>query len=57
MFKKYCKLNIEGYCNINYIIYLPKKIDANMPLLLFLHGIGERGNKIEETQSMLYLNI
>lgn len=44
MLKKYCKLGI------NYIVYFPKNIKENMPLLLFLHGIGERGTKIEDIE-------
>lgn len=48
--KKYCKLNTHDYCNINYIVYLPEKLDENMPLLLFLHGIGERGENIEAVE-------
>ena len=35
---------------MNYIVYLPKTIEINMPLLLFLHGIGERGSKIEDAE-------
>lgn len=31
----------------NYIVYTPNKIVKNMPVLLFLHGIGERGDKLE----------
>ena len=50
MLKKYCKLNTKEYSNINYIVYLPEKIDENMPLLLFLHGIGERGKSIESVE-------
>ncbi len=50
MLKKYCKLNTNDYCNINYIVYLPEKFNDNMPLLLFLHGIGERGENIEEVE-------
>ena len=42
MLKKYCKLGI------NYIIYFPENVKENMPLLLFLHGIGERGEKVED---------
>ena len=53
MLKKYCKLNDSNYCNINYIVYSPEKKDNNLPLLLFLHGIGERGNKVEERAVML----
>lgn len=50
MLKKYCKLNNGNLNNMNYIIYLPKKIYDDLPLLLFLHGIGERGNKIEDVE-------
>jgi len=50
MLKKYCKLNGINYCNINYIVYSPEKKDNNLPLLLFLHGIGERGNKVEDVE-------
>ncbi len=50
MLKKYCKLNDINYCNINYIVYSQDKKDDNLPLLLFLHGIGERGNKVEDVE-------
>lgn len=50
MLKKYCKLNTKEYSNINYIVYLPEKIEENMPLLFFLHGIGERGENIENIE-------
>lgn len=50
MLRKYCKLNTSDYCNINYIVYLPEKLDENMPLLLFLHGMGERGENIEAVE-------
>lgn len=42
MLKKYNKIK-----DINYIVYFPENFSENMPLLLFLHGIGERGNKID----------
>lgn len=44
MIKKYCKHKI------NYIVYFPVEMKENMPLLLFLHGIGERGEKIEDVE-------
>lgn len=44
MIKKYCKQKI------NYIVYFPVEMKENMPLLLFLHGIGERGEKIEDVE-------
>lgn len=59
MLKKYYKLNKDNYSNINYIVYLPEKLKSNMPLLLFLHGIGERGEKIEDVEKCAlpkYLN-
>lgn len=43
MLKKYCKLKNS----INYIVYYPEKKEINLPLLLFLHGIGERGKNVE----------
>ena len=50
MLKKYFKLKDSNFCNINYIVYSPEKKDDNLPLLLFLHGIGERGNKVEDVE-------
>lgn len=50
MLKKYYKLKGKEFNNINYIIYFPEKKTNNLPLLLFLHGIGERGNKIEDIE-------
>ena len=55
MLKKYCKLNKNNYCNIKYIVYLPEKLTDNMPLLLFLHGIGERGENIESVEKYALL--
>lgn len=43
MLKKYCKLKNS----INYIVYYPENKEDNFPLLLFLHGIGERGKNVE----------
>lgn len=50
MLKKYCKLNDSNFCNINYIVYAPETKESDLPLLLFLHGIGERGNKVEDVE-------
>ena len=50
MLKKYCKLNDSNFCNINYIVYAPEAKESDLPLLLFLHGIGERGNKVEDVE-------
>ena len=48
MQKKYCKLNNNDFSDMNYIVYYPEKELNNLPLLLFLHGIGERGKNIVE---------
>lgn len=50
MLKKYYKLNMSDYSNMNYIVYSPETKQNNFPLLLFLHGIGERGKKIEDIE-------
>ncbi|MCL4551928.1 MAG: phospholipase, partial [Bacteroidetes bacterium] len=35
--------------NLNYLLYLPKDYDSKdkWPLMIFLHGSGERGNDLE----------
>ena len=54
MLKKYCKLQSD--CgNINYIVYFPEDRKKNMPLLLFLHGIGERGDNIQNVEKYALL--
>lgn len=42
------KWNSEKHFNFNYLQYLPKEYDgkSKMPLLIFLHGAGERGDDI-----------
>ncbi|KAF0150811.1 MAG: phospholipase/carboxylesterase [Ignavibacteria bacterium] len=38
---------------LDYLLYLPKDYDAKekLPLLLFLHGAGERGNNLEQVKA------
>jgi predicted peptidase len=39
---------------LNYLLYLPKdygKTDKQWPLILFLHGAGERGSNIDQVKS------
>jgi len=36
--------------DFNYFVYTPNNVIDNMPVLLFLHGIGERGDKIENIE-------
>lgn len=33
-----------------YFIYYPSYVSKNMPVLVFLHGIGERGNEISQIE-------
>jgi predicted peptidase len=44
------KLNGEDF-TINYLLYLPKSYDnQKVPLVLFLHGAGERGSNLEKVK-------
>jgi predicted peptidase len=48
-FEKEIKVKVE----LNYLLYLPKgyaKGDKAWPLVLFLHGAGERGNDLEKVK-------
>ncbi len=35
---------------LNYVLYVPKKIKETKPLIVFLHGSGEKGNDIEKVK-------
>ncbi|WP_212698518.1 carboxylesterase family protein [Vallitalea pronyensis] len=43
---------IEKVVQLDYLLYLPQKDDVHKkwPLILFLHGMGERGNQIEDVK-------
>lgn len=47
--EKSLKTEFEQQININYLLYLPKNYNGKekFPLLMFLHGSGERGNNLE----------
>lgn len=47
----------EKYYNFNYIKYLPKDYDENKkyPLVLFLHGAGERGEDLDAVSRHGYM--
>lgn len=47
LIKKY-KLDTKN--NLKYYIYMPKNQTQNLPVLLFLHGIGERGNNLSDIE-------
>lgn len=47
---QYIEKDVTFKVNLQYLIYLPKDYEErgdNFPLVLFLHGAGERGNDIE----------
>lgn len=46
------KLQRDVTSTLNYLVYLPKSYSPNikMPLILSLHGSGERGNNIENVK-------
>lgn len=49
MKKRYKKIkNNKNY--FNYIVYYPEEMKENLPVLLFLHGIGERGNNLSDVE-------
>ena len=35
---------------LEHMLYIPKNMSAEMPLLVYLHGAGERGNKLEHVE-------
>jgi len=47
--QKPCQLKREVTVTMNYLLYLPKDYDQkpSWPLLLFLHGMGERGDNLD----------
>ena len=50
-----CVLEKENY-KMNYIVNYPKDFKKNLPVLLFLHGIGERGSNIEDIKRYSFPN-
>ena len=55
MLEKKCKLIRDGY-EFNYIVNYPKEFECNLPVLLFLHGIGERGKNIGDIKRYSFPN-
>ena len=45
---KKIKINNKEY--LNYYIYSPNNLKKNLPVLLFLRGIGERGTHIHDIE-------
>lgn len=53
------KIKIDSNTELNYYVYIPNNFKKNMPVLLFLHGIGERGTNIKDIEKYAlpkYLN-
>lgn len=46
------KISLETPVRMDYLLYLPKDYDSKdqWPLLLFLHGAGERGHDLEQVK-------
>lgn len=55
MLEKKCKLKKENY-EINYIVNYPRNMKDNLPIILFLHGIGERGSNIDDIKRYSFPN-
>ena len=56
--KKVSGLYEGGEINVGYYVFLPENYDANKkyPLVLFLHGAGERGDGSEEKLPLVCVN-
>lgn len=37
---------------LGYILYTPEKVEKNLPLIIFLHGAGERGSNLEHVERL-----
>ena len=48
---KVIKIDKNNY--LNYYLYKPDKFKENLPVILFLHGIGERGTNISDIEKYL----
>ncbi len=50
--QKAAKLDVQVRVEMDYLIYLPKDYDLHesWPLLIFLHGSGERGSDLEKVK-------
>ncbi len=44
------KTEINQKKELNYVLYVPKAIKEKKPLIIFLHGSGEKGNDIEKVK-------
>lgn len=48
--QKEFSVKIKNQTKINYLLYEPKNIEGEVPLLVFLHGGGEGGDDIENVK-------
>jgi predicted peptidase len=44
--KKYITLVSEGSF-MNYIVYTPEEMKKDLPMIVYLHGAGERGTAVD----------
>lgn len=45
------KTEIKQKKELNYVLYVPKENNEKKPLIVFLHGSGEKGNDIEKVKT------
>ena len=37
----------DNKCRMNYVVFTPEPFKKHLPLIVYLHGAGERGLKVE----------
>ena len=43
MIKSLHSIQTQSGMNLDYVVYMPEGLSGELPLVLFLHGAGERG--------------
>ena len=47
MIKSLHSIQTQSGMNLDYVVYVPERPAGKLPLVLFLHGAGERGKNID----------
>jgi predicted peptidase len=47
MIKSLHSIQTQSGMNLEYVVYMPEGFSGELPLVLFLHGAGERGKNID----------
>ena len=47
MIKSLHSIQTQSGMNLDYVVYMPDGLSGELPLVLFLHGAGERGKNID----------